>query len=130
MAAAILAAPRFLDDKPRNAHSDATASTLAAFRTQVGSLSRPVVESAGGRRLVHTESPRQPKPAARLWTVRKNGRHVECALRFHGESYGWECQGLYDGGRAYGRRVARYDLALDEAEANRIAPNDVVRLRI
>ena len=64
-------------------------------------------------------SPRSPKPGTHVWTVRKNGRHVECELRFHGESYGWECQCLYDGELAYGRRFARHDLALDEAEAQR-----------
>ena len=45
--------------------------------------------------------------------MRRNGRHVECELRFHGESYGWECQCLYDGEPAYGRRLARPELRFD-----------------
>lgn len=38
-----------------------------------------------------TIQPRQPKPGEHVWTLHKNGRRVDCELRFHGESYGWEC---------------------------------------
>ena len=44
---------------------------------------------------------------------------LSCELRFHGESYGWECQCLYDGELAYGRRFLLREHALDEAEAQR-----------
>ena len=62
---------------------------------------------------------RQPKTGARLWSLRKNGRRVDCELRFHGESYGWECQCLYDGELVYGRRFVMREAALHEAEAHR-----------
>ena len=40
---------------------------------------------------------RQPKPGEHVWSLRKAERRVDCELRFHGESYGWECQCLYNG---------------------------------
>jgi hypothetical protein len=63
--------------------------------------------------------PRQPKPGERIWSLRRNGSQVDCELRFHGESYGWECQCLHDGELAYGRRFPMRELALEEAEAQR-----------
>jgi hypothetical protein len=63
--------------------------------------------------------PRQPKPSERVWSLHKNGREVDCELRFHGESYGWECQCLHDGDLAYGRRFPLRAHALEEAEAHR-----------
>ncbi len=62
---------------------------------------------------------RQPKQAERVWSLRRNGHQVDCELRFHGESYGWECQCLTDGELAYGRRFVLRALALEEAEAQR-----------
>jgi hypothetical protein len=62
---------------------------------------------------------RQPKPGEHVWTLRKNGKQVDCELRFHGESYGWECQCLHDGELAYGRRFLLKAGALEEAEAQR-----------
>ena len=62
---------------------------------------------------------RQPKPAERVWSLHKNGRDVDCELRFHGESYGWECQCLHNGDLAYGRRFTLRAHALEEAEAHR-----------
>ena len=78
-------------------------------------------------------APRQAKPGERVWTLRKNGRRIDCELRFHGESYGWECQCLHDGVLAYGQRYILKAGALGEAEDQRtrliaegwIAPNDV-----
>ena len=32
-----------------------------------------------------------PSPAEPVWTLQKNGHRVDCVLKFHGESYGWEC---------------------------------------
>lgn len=50
--------------------------------------------------------------------MRKNGKQVDCELRGHGE-YGWECQFLYNGELAYGRRWTLRADALAEAEAKR-----------
>ena len=60
-----------------------------------------------------------PKAGEHVWTLRKAGRQVDCALRFHGESYGWECQCLHDGELAYGQRFVTRAGALAEAEAQR-----------
>jgi hypothetical protein len=38
-----------------------------------------------------------------IWSLRKNGKQVDAELRDHGE-WGWECQFLYNGELAYGRR--------------------------
>src|SRR3954469_4486716 len=62
---------------------------------------------------------RQPTPGERVWSLRKNGRQIDCELRFHGESYGWECQCLHDGVLAYGQRFVLREGALAEAEAQR-----------
>jgi hypothetical protein len=63
--------------------------------------------------------PQQPSPGERVWSLRKNGRQVDCELRFHGEAYGWECQCLHNGELAYGKRCPLRALALKEAEAQR-----------
>ena len=52
-------------------------------------------------------------------SLRKNGHRVDCELRFHGESYGWECQCLCDGELAYGRRFVLRAPVREEAEAQR-----------
>ena len=44
---------------------------------------------------------------------------MDCDLRFHGESYGWECQFLEDGVLLHGQRFVRHEQALEEAEAQR-----------
>ena len=51
--------------------------------------------------------------------LRKKGKQVDCEPRFHGESYGWDVQFLYDGGLAYGRRYLMRKDAVEEAEAQR-----------
>ena len=43
--------------------------------------------------------PRQPRPGKHIWTLVKAGRRFDCEPRFHGESYGWECQLFEDGER-------------------------------
>jgi hypothetical protein len=63
--------------------------------------------------------PRQPTPGKHLWSLRKNGSRIDCKLRFHGESYGWEYQCLHDGELAYGQRFIRREGALSQAEAQR-----------
>lgn len=63
--------------------------------------------------------PRQAKPGAHVWSLFKPGRRIDCELRFHGESYGWECQCLEDSGLRYGQRFVLRAEALDEAEAQR-----------
>lgn len=65
----------------------------------------------------HKTPPRLPKPGERIWTLQKNGRQVACELRFHGESYGWESQFLYDSVLVYGQRFVLRAGALAEAEA-------------
>ena len=50
--------------------------------------------------------------------MRKNGKQVDAALRSHGE-YGWECQFLYNGAFAYGRRWTMRAEALAEADDKR-----------
>lgn len=63
--------------------------------------------------------PRKPTPGEHAWSLRKNGKRIDCELRFHGESYGWECQRLHDGELAYGRRFILREGAIAEAEAQR-----------
>lgn len=62
--------------------------------------------------------PRKPRPAERIWSMRKNGKQIDAELRGHGE-YGWECQFLYEGELAYGRRWDMRALAVAEAEDKR-----------
>ena len=54
-----------------------------------------------------------------VWSLRKDGKQVDCELQFHGESYGWECRCLHDGELAYGQRFIMKAGALEEAEAQR-----------
>jgi hypothetical protein len=63
--------------------------------------------------------PRQPTPGEPVWSLRKNGKRVDCELRFHGESYGWQCQCLHEGELAYGQRFVMREGAAAEAEAQR-----------
>jgi len=62
---------------------------------------------------------RQPTRGERIWSLRKDVHRVDRELRFHRESYGWECQCLYDGELVHGRRFGRQEDALEEAEAHR-----------
>jgi hypothetical protein len=62
---------------------------------------------------------RQPTPGEHVWTLRNNGRQIDCDLLFHGESYGWECRFLHDGELAYGQRFVLREKALREAESQR-----------
>ena len=62
---------------------------------------------------------RQPNPGQHVWSLRKAGQQIDCELRFHGESYGWECQFLHDGVLAYGQRFLLHERALAEAKAQR-----------
>jgi hypothetical protein len=50
--------------------------------------------------------------------MRKNGNQVDAELRGHGE-WGWECQFLYNGELAYGRRWTLRADALAEVDAKR-----------
>jgi hypothetical protein len=63
--------------------------------------------------------PRVPRPGEPVWTLTKNGRRVDCELRFQGESYGWEVQFLHDGVMAYGQRFVVREHAAGEAEHHR-----------
>ena len=63
----------------------------------------------------HSTGPRREH----VWSLRKNGKQVDCELRFHGESYGWECQCLRDGELEYGRRFVLREHVLAEAEGQR-----------
>ena len=64
-------------------------------------------------------APRAPKPGKHVWTLVKGGRRFDCELRFHGESYGWECQVLEDGEIRYGWRFPLRAGAEAEADAQR-----------
>lgn len=64
-------------------------------------------------------APQLSKPGEHVWSLHKNGRRVDCELRFHGESYGWECKCLYNGELAYGQRYLLRAGALEEAETQR-----------
>ena len=61
----------------------------------------------------------ESSPGEPVWTLRKNAHRVDCTLKFHGESYGWECQCLYDGELAYGRRFVVRAHAAEEAQRHR-----------
>jgi hypothetical protein len=67
--------------------------------------------------LASTSSAQTSAPCAHQWTLHKNGRQIDCALLFHGESYGWEVRFLYDGELAYGQRFVLKAGALAEADA-------------
>jgi hypothetical protein len=45
----------------------------------------------------YSPSPRRERPAEPLWTLERNGRHVACELRDHGEPAGAEVQLLRNG---------------------------------
>jgi hypothetical protein len=60
-------------------------------------------------------APRQPRPGERLWTVRKEGRQLDCELRDHG-AWGVEVQVYREREFLYGRRWATRALALEEAD--------------
>jgi hypothetical protein len=62
---------------------------------------------------------RKPTPGEHLWTLRKNGRQIDCKLRFHGESYGWECRFLHEGELAYSQRFVLREQALSKADTQR-----------
>ena len=62
---------------------------------------------------------RQPTHGEAIWTLVKNGRRMDCELRFHGESYGWEAQFLDGGELIYGQRFPLRAGAETEAEAQR-----------
>ena len=52
------------------------------------------------------------RPPGAPLNLRKNGKQIDCELRFHGESYGGECQCLHNGELAtasgsFVRRVSR-----------------------
>ena len=66
----------------------------------------------------HT-APKISKPAEHVWSLRKTGKQIDCELRFHGESYGWECQCLHDGLLAYGQRFVLREGAMAEAAGQR-----------
>jgi hypothetical protein len=65
----------------------------------------------------HIAPPPERQPFEHAWSVRKEGRQLDCQLRGHGE-YGWEVQLLRNGDWFYGRRYPTRALA--QAEANAI----------
>jgi len=50
--------------------------------------------------------------------MRKNGEQIDAELRGNGE-WGWECQFVYNGGPAFGRRRILREQALAEADEKR-----------
>jgi hypothetical protein len=72
--------------------------------------------------LLHTAQAtpvREPPQGEHVWTVTKNGRRIDCELRYHGDTYGWECQLLRDEELASARRVGPRAVALSEADRHR-----------
>jgi hypothetical protein len=61
----------------------------------------------------------RPTPSEHVWTMLKSAKRIDCELRSHGESYGWECVCLYDGELVYGRRFVLKAGAISEADAQR-----------
>jgi hypothetical protein len=62
--------------------------------------------------------PRASQPAEHVWSIRKEGRQLDCQLRGNGE-HGWELQLLRNGEWFYGRRYPTRGLAQAEADAIR-----------
>jgi hypothetical protein len=60
--------------------------------------------------------PPRAHPNEPLWTLERNGRHVACELRDHGEPSGAEVQLLRDGEFYAGRRFDTRTMALRHAE--------------
>lgn len=79
-----------------------------------------VNDKQAARLAVHRVAIAETAEAWRATLVAAEGRQaIDCELRFHGESYGWECQCLHDGVLAYGQRFVLREGALGEADAQR-----------
>ena len=65
-----------------------------------------------------TTAPPQPWAGEHLWTVRKDGRQIDCELCDHG-AWGVEMQIYRELEFRYGRRWATRAQALEEADARR-----------
>ena len=59
--------------------------------------------------------PPKARPGQSLWTLERNGRHVACELRDHGEPTGAEVQLLRNGEFYAGRRFPTRAMALEHA---------------
>jgi hypothetical protein len=67
------------------------------------------------KRIVSIACPcRQSRHGERVWMMTTDAKRVDAELRGHGE-HGWECQFLYEGELAYGRRWTMRAAALAEA---------------
>jgi hypothetical protein len=60
----------------------------------------------------HRPPPRQRRPGELLWTIRVNKVTWSAELRFHGESYGWECQVFRETDFTIGRRFIQREEAI------------------
>ena len=67
----------------------------------------------------HVPPPRQRRPGEPLWTIRVNHVTYSAELKFHGESYGWECQSFRETEFTIGRRFILREAAIRWAESER-----------
>ena len=67
----------------------------------------------------YRDPPPRERQAESLWTLVRNGRHVTCELRDHGEPAGAEVQLLRDGefyaGRRFDTRALRFSTRIMSA---------------
>jgi hypothetical protein len=64
---------------------------------------------------------RQRRPGEVLWTIRVNNVTWSAELKFHGESYGWECQFYRETDFRMGQRFILCEAAIKWAELERQA---------
>jgi hypothetical protein len=69
----------------------------------------------------HVPPVRQRKPGEVVWSIRVNHVNWSAELKFHGESYGWECQSFRETDFRFGRRFILREEALGFAAAEKQA---------
>jgi hypothetical protein len=97
----------------RGVWASVVAGSSSAVSIAGGCCPKPVTSRGDDRTMADEEwlkrhiptQPRQPTPGERVWSLHRDERRVDRGPRFQGESYGWECQCLFDGELVYGQRV-------------------------
>ena len=67
----------------------------------------------------HRPPARQRKPGEVVWSIRVNQENWSAELKFHGESYGWECQIFRETDFRVGRRFILREEAIGWAASER-----------